>query len=117
MRFVTSAALALLVLSGPAFAGASSANFGNPAPDPATKSMSRAEARKYIADGCQATQAKLVSAAPEEFRSPCNCYAGKTVSGMSTDEFQSFRDKSVFDDSTRAKALAAIDACKLKRPI
>ena len=117
MRFVTAAAFALLVLSGPAFAGASSSNFGNPAPDPATKNMSRSEARKYIADGCQLTQAKLVSAAPEEFRSPCGCYAGKTVSAMTTDEFQTFRDKSVFDDSARAKALAALDACKLKRPI
>jgi len=31
MRFVTAAAFALLVLSGPVLAGASSSNFGNPA--------------------------------------------------------------------------------------
>jgi hypothetical protein len=117
MRFVTAAAFILLALSGQALAGASSANFATPAPDPDTKSMSRAQVRDYAAKGCQISQAKLMSTAPEELRSPCNCYAGKTVNGMTTAELQFFRDKSYFDDTTRAKALAAIDACKLKRPI
>jgi hypothetical protein len=36
---------------------------------------------------------------------------------MSADEVQAYRDTGVFNEGGRSKALAAIDACKLQRPI
>ena len=117
MRVAGTVAFALLLLSGPAFAGASSSSFPNPDPDPATKSMSRYEAKLYIFDRCLISQSRLMGQTREQVHSPCSCYSNKTVEGMSKAEFQNFRDKSYFDDSTRDKALANLDSCKLKRPL
>jgi len=36
---------------------------------------------------------------------------------MSADEVQAYRDTGVFNEGARGKALSAIDACKLQRPI
>ena len=36
---------------------------------------------------------------------------------MSADEVQAYRDTGVFNEGGRGKALAAIDACKLQRPV
>jgi hypothetical protein len=116
MRFVGSAALALLLSCGQVLAGASSANLPMPAPDPATKTMSRYEAKLYVFDRCLISQSRLMGTTREAVHSPCSCYSTKTIDGMSKAEFQYFKDNSVFDDATRPKALANIDACKLKRP-
>ncbi|MDF2813519.1 MAG: hypothetical protein K0S56_4550, partial [Microvirga sp.] len=32
------------------------------------------------------------------------------------EEVQAYRDTGVFNDSTRGKALASLDSCKLQRP-
>lgn len=117
MRFVGPVALALLLVSSQAFAGASSSNFATPDPDPATKTMSRYEAKLWVFDKCLISQSRLMGKTREEVHSPCSCYSNKTVDGMTKVEFQNFKDKSFFDDTTRDKALANIDACKLKRPI
>jgi hypothetical protein len=114
IRIVT---LALLAGVGSAFAGASSQNFSNPPPDPATQSMSRSEAKRWVLDRCLLSQARLQGKTREEVRSACSCYSSRTVDGMTKAEFQNFREKSYFDDTTREKALSNIDACKLKRPI
>lgn len=114
IRIVT---LALLASVGGALAGASSQNFSNPPPDPATQSMSRYEAKLWVFDRCLLSQSRLQGKTREEVHSPCSCYSTRTVDGMTKVEFQNFREKSYFDDTTREKALKNIDACKLKRPI
>jgi hypothetical protein len=117
MRFIGTAVLALIMTTSQVFAGASSSSFPNPDPDPATRSMSRYEAKLYVFDRCLISQSRLMGQTREQVHSPCSCYSNKTVEGMSKAEFQNFREKSYFDDTTREKALANLDACKLKRPL
>ncbi|MCP8939374.1 hypothetical protein NK718_12685 [Alsobacter sp. SYSU M60028] len=116
MRAVLTAAC-LLLSTGVALAGASSSNFANPAPDPATATMRRSQAKDYVAEGCEKQWAKESGSAVANLTSACRCYATRTVNALSNSEFEFFRAKSYFDDSAREKALKAIDACKLKRPI
>jgi hypothetical protein len=35
---------------------------------------------------------------------------------LSADEVQAYRDTGIFNDTARAKALSAIDSCRLQRP-
>jgi hypothetical protein len=79
--------------------------------------MTRYEAKLWVFDRCLILQSRLMSTTREAVHSPCSCYATKTVDQMNKAEFQNFRQQSVFDDTTQGKALANIDACKLKRPI
>lgn len=116
MRFVGTAALALLLSCGQVLAGASSSNFANPAPDPATRAMSRYEAKLWVFDRCLISQSRLMVQTREQVHSPCSCYATKTIDGMNKEDFQFFREKSYFSDNTRPKAYANLDACGLKRP-
>ena len=110
-------ALALSLVGSSAMAGGSSANFAEPQPDPATRTMNRYEAKLWVFDRCLISQSRLMSTTREAVHTPCSCYSTRTIDGMTKVEFENFRQKSYFDDTTRAKALAAIDACKLKRPI
>jgi hypothetical protein len=114
MRAILTAAL-LLAVSTAAFAGASSSNFP-PTPDPDTKAMKRGEAKVYVAQGCERQWAKSSGLDAGALTSACTCYAGRTVDRMNKAEFAYFQEKSFFDDTTREKALKAIDACKLPRP-
>jgi hypothetical protein len=117
MRVVLNAVTALLLATATAQAGASSSNFGEPPPDPSTKSMSRYEAKLWVFDRCQLQQSRLMGKTRVEVHSPCSCYSGRTVDQMNKTEFAFFKEKSYFDDTTREKALRNIDACKLKRPM
>ena len=117
MRVCAAAVFLSLVAAAASLAGASSGPFPNPPPDPATQKMTRYEAKLWVFDRCLILQSRLMSTTREAVHSPCSCYATKTVDQMTKAEFENFRQQSVFDDSTRAKALANIDACKLKRPI
>lgn len=117
MRICAAAVLTLLAARAPALAGASSGPFPNPPPDPATLKMSRYEAKLWVFDRCLIVQSRLMATTREAVHSPCSCYATKTVDQMTKAEFENFRQQSVFDDTTRQKALANIDACKLKRPM
>lgn len=87
------------------------------APDPALKTASRVELESRIRKACTITQAKVQNVAETSLTSPCGCYASRTLRSMSGDEVQAYRDTGVFNDGARAKALSAIDSCKLQRPI
>ena len=111
--------LAGLVIAGSAsvaFAGASSVPT-NYQPDPALQRASRTELEARIRKACTVTQAKLQNVAETSLSSPCGCYSSRTFRALSQDEVQAYRDTGVFNEGARAKALAAIEACKLQRPI
>jgi hypothetical protein len=99
-----------------ALAGASSVPT-NYEPDPALQRASRTELEARIRKACTITQARLQNVSETALSSPCGCYASRTFRSMSQDEVQAYRDTGVFNDNARAKALAAIDSCKLQRPI
>jgi hypothetical protein len=86
-------------------------------PDPALKKASRVELEARIRKACTITQAKVQNVAETALSSPCGCYASRTLRSMSADEVQAYRATGVFNEGGRSKALAAIDACKLQRPI
>jgi hypothetical protein len=117
MRMTAVVLLLSVAAASAARAGGSSAPFPTPQADPATQNMSRYEAKLWVFDRCMILQSRIQSTTREAVHSPCSCYATKTVDQMDKTEFENFRQTSVFDDTTRAKALANIDACKLKRPI
>ena len=48
---------------------------------------------------------------------PCGCYADRTLASLDKGELQSYRTTGYFNDSARAKALSALDSCKLPRPV
>ena len=48
---------------------------------------------------------------------PCGCYASRVMRSLDSAELDAYRSTGVFNDTARGKALAAIDACKLQRPI
>jgi hypothetical protein len=85
-------------------------------PDPALKTASVSELRARVSQACAVTQAKLQNASEASVSRKCDCYAGRTMRALSTEEVQAYRDTGVFNDTARAKALAAIDSCKLERP-
>ncbi len=87
-----------------------------PEPDPKTKKMSRQQIQLRAFDACLISQSRLQQTTRDAVNSACNCYASGTVKAMTNLEVQAFRDTSVFDESTREKAFAQIDKCKLVRP-
>lgn len=107
-------ALALACGTGPALAGASSGPFQ---PDPALRTASRADIEARFRRTCQATQAKLQSTPEAELVRPCGCYASRTLRALDAGELDAYRSTGVFNDTARGKALAAVDACRLRRPV
>ena len=86
-------------------------------PDPALKTESVSQLRARVSQACTVIQARAQSGVSEASLSrSCDCYAGRTMRSLSADEVQAYRDTGVFNDSARAKALTALDACKLPRP-
>ncbi|MGO4571467.1 hypothetical protein [Microvirga sp. 2TAF3] len=86
-------------------------------PDPALKTASMTELQARVRQACTVTQAKIQNVSEFSLTRKCDCYAGRTMRAMSTDEVQAYRDTGVFNDGARAKAFGAIDSCKLQRPI
>lgn len=109
--------LATALIVAPALALAAAGPAPLPEPDPRTRNMSRYQIQLRTFDACLLVQSRLQSTTREAVHSPCSCYATRTVNGMSRDDVKFFQERSVFNDATREKALAAIDACKLQRPI
>ena len=109
------AAAAIIAGATGAFAAASNMPT-NYQPDPALKTASMGELRSRVSQACAVTQAKLQNASESAVSGKCGCYAGRTMRSMSADEVQAYRDTGVFNDTARAKALAALDACNLARP-
>ncbi|MCB5177030.1 MULTISPECIES: hypothetical protein [Microvirga] len=85
-------------------------------PDPALKTASMGELRARVSQACAVTQARLQNVSETSLSRKCDCYAGRTMRALSTDEVQAYRDTGVFNDTARAKALGAIDSCNLQRP-
>ncbi len=109
-------ALAIGLSATSALAGAASTPT-NYQPDPALKQASRGEITARIRKACAVTQAKLQNVSESAVSSPCGCYATRTLASLDASELQAYRDTGVFNDSARAKALSAIDACRLQRPV
>ncbi|MDJ1157160.1 hypothetical protein QNA08_02765 [Chelatococcus sp. SYSU_G07232] len=114
MRGLLLVAIGLFVATS-AFAAGSTAAL--PPPDPTAARLSRPQIGERAYKGCLVTQAQLQGTPQETLRSPCRCYANRTIAAMGEDEVAAFRQTGYFNDVTRAKALAALDACNLKRPI
>ena len=114
LRPVLSAAL--LAIATGALASGSSAPF-NYTPDPALKTASKSELETRVRRACTATQAQLQNVDETRLERPCGCYAGRVMRSLDATELDAYRNTAVFNDTARAKALAAIDSCKLKRPI
>lgn len=110
------AAIVLAASTSAALAGASSVPT-NYQPDPALKKASRGELEARVRKACTVTQAKLRSTSEPALAAPCGCYAARTLRSLDQGEVQAYRDTGIFNESARAKALAAIDACNLQRPI
>jgi hypothetical protein len=110
------AAAVILVSATAVWAGASSTPT-NYQPDPALKTASRSELQARVRTACTVIQARLQNVSEQSLSQPCGCYASRTMRSLSADEIQSYRDTGVFNEGARAKALAAIDACRLPRPI
>ncbi len=87
-----------------------------PEPDPKTKNMSAYQIQLRAFDACLISQSRLQQTTREAVHTPCSCYATGTVKAMSKADIQAFRDTSVFNESSREKALQQIDRCKLVRP-
>jgi hypothetical protein len=86
-------------------------------PDPALLTASRADIQARFQRSCQATQARVQNVAETAVARPCGCYAQRTLRALDAAELEAYRTTAVFNDTARAKALAAVDACRLQRPI
>jgi hypothetical protein len=111
-----SAALLVAASATAALAGASSVPT-NYQPDPALKKASRGELEARVRKACAVTQAKLQNVSEPSLSGPCGCYATRTIRSLDPAELQAYRDTGVFNDPARAKAVAALDACRLQRPV
>jgi len=85
-------------------------------PDPQLRTASKATLKERTRMTCTVTQARLQNVTQAKVERGCGCYATKTMNALTPQEIQAFRDTSVFNASARLKALAAVDACGLKRP-
>jgi hypothetical protein len=110
------AAMLIGASSAAAIAGGSSQPF-NYQPDPALMTASKSDIEGRFRRACQATQARLQSTQESAVARPCGCYASRTLRGLDAAELDAYRATGVFNDTARSKALAAIDACQLKRPV
>ena len=110
------AAVLITASAAAVFAGGSSQPF-NYQPDPALKTASRSDIEGRFRRACQATQARLQSTQESAIARPCGCYASRTLRSLDASELDAYRTTGVFNETARAKALAAIDACQLKRPV
>lgn len=116
MLRVASTLLILGVAAGGALAAGSSAPFGY-TPDPLLRTASVTDLQSRVRDACASTQARLQSSTPVAMARPCSCYAGRVMRTLDAGEVAAYRTTGVFNDTARTKALAALDQCKLRRPV
>ncbi|TXM68907.1 hypothetical protein FV222_13820 [Methylobacterium sp. WL103] len=100
-----------------ALASGSSAPFEQYQPDPALRTAPKANLEGRVRHACAVVQARLTSAPEASLERPCGCYAKQTMRSLDESEIESYRATGYFNDSARAKALNALDACKLQRPV
>ncbi|MCF4125501.1 hypothetical protein [Methylobacterium sp. SyP6R] len=118
MRLRTFLAAGLLAIgASAALAGASSSQFEAYQPDPALRTAPTSELEARVRRSCAVIQARMQNAAETSFERPCGCYAKTTLRALDASEIAAYRTTGYFNDSARAKALGAIDSCKLQRPV
>lgn len=115
LRLLAAAAL-FAATATVALAAGSSAPFDYK-PDPALRTESRAKLQERVRKACGVTQAKLQNVSEGAVGKPCGCYAAQTMRALDAGELEAYRNTGYFNDSARAKALGAIDACGLRRPV
>lgn len=86
-------------------------------PDPALKTASRSNLKGRVSHACIVTQSRFQKVAEASVEQPCGCYADRTLAALDKSELQSYRTTGYFNDSARAKALGALDSCKLPHPV
>lgn len=112
------AATGLLALGATAaLASGSSAPFEQYQPDPALKTASKSNLEGRVRHACAVVQARMTSAPEASLDRPCGCYAKQTLRSLDESELEAYRVTGYFNDSARAKALTALDSCKLQRPV
>lgn len=124
MRLVFSRASRLLVAAGLASMLAACvsgrtqvASLEGYTPDPALKTASKSNLKGRVSHACVVTQARFQKIGEAAVEAPCGCYADRTLSRLDKAEIQSYRTTGYFNDSAKAKALDALDSCKLPRPV
>ena len=100
-----------------ALAGGSSAPFQQYEPDPALKTASKTNLEGRVRHACTVVQARITSAPEASLERPCGCYARQTLRNLDASEIEAYRATGYFNDTARAKALSALDSCKLQRPV
>ena len=108
-------AIATLAVPAAALAGGSSAPFGY-TPDPTLRTAPATDLQERIRRACASTQARLQGATPAQMGRPCGCYAASVMRTLTPAEVEAYRGTGVFNEGARAKAFAALDGCKLRRP-
>lgn len=99
-----------------ALAGGSSAPFEQYQPDPALRTAPKANLEGRVRHACAVVQARMTNAPESSLERPCGCYAKQTMRTLDESEIEAYRTTGYFNDSARAKALSALDSCKLQRP-
>ncbi len=118
MRLRTFLAAGFLALTGTAaLAGASSSQLEAYQPDPSLRTAPKSDLEARVRRACTVVQARLQNTAETSLERPCGCYARATLRSLDASEIEAYRTTGYFNDSARAKALGAIDSCKLPRPI
>jgi len=84
--------------------------------DTSLKEASDSQLHSRIQSTCIGTQEHLAAISYDEIWPRCECYATRTMKALSKPEKDALRETNVFNETARAKALEAVDACKLKRP-
>lgn len=100
-----------------ALAMGSSAPFEQYQPDPALRTATKTNLEGRVRRACAVVQARMTNASEASLDRPCGCYAKQTLRSLDESEIDAYRSTGYFNDTARAKALSALDACKLQRPI
>lgn len=111
------AALLLALGASAAFAAGSSAPFEQYQPDPALRTAPKSNLESRVRHACTVIQARLTSSNETALERPCGCYARQTLRSLDDTEIEAYRATGYFNESARAKALSALDSCKLQRPV
>lgn len=115
-RLILAAGLISLLAACNASRGTQTASLEGYTPDPTLKTASTSNLTSRVRRSCTVIQARQQSVPEASLARPCGCYAQKTVASLDKSEIESYRTTGYFNDSARAKALAALDSCQLPRP-
>jgi hypothetical protein len=85
-------------------------------PDASAKSMDRTAIRDASKDFCVRRLVKENGMTIDSATPGCTCYANRTTSQMSKQDVNDFREKGYFNESTRNRALLALDLCNVPKP-